>query len=123
MTQAKVKRTEPLPPRVPPALILFALMVAATIAAGVWAMQLLSDPTALPIRRVMVEGEFKHLTPEHVQSAVVSAVHGGFFGVKVDEIRSLLLDDPWIRRSQRNAEWRGTVGSFRPTLPNPRASD
>ena len=105
MTQAKPKQTEPSPPRLPLTLILFGLMIAATIAGMAWAVQMLSDPAALPIRRVMVEGEFKRLTPEHVQTAVVGAVHGGFFGVKVNEIRRLLLDDPWIRDANISRVW------------------
>ena len=61
------------------------VMVVATVIGMVWLARELSDPAALPIRRVMVEGEFKHLTTEHVQRAVVGAVHAGFFGVDVTD--------------------------------------
>jgi len=105
VSQAKPRQTEPAPPRVPPIMILFGIMVALTIAGVSWSWQMLSDPTALPIRRVMVEGEFKHLTPEHVQTVVVRAVHGGFFAVKVNEIRDELLIDAWIRDANISRVW------------------
>jgi len=71
----------------------------------VWLARELSDPAALPIRRVMVEGEFKHLTTEHVQRAVVGAVHAGFFGVDVTDIRRLLQDEAWIRDANVSRMW------------------
>jgi cell division protein FtsQ len=53
----------------------------------------------------MVEGEFKHLTTEHVQRAVVGAVHAGFFGVDVTDIRRLLQDEAWIRDANVSRMW------------------
>ncbi|CAN0506356.1 unnamed protein product, partial [Phaeothamnion confervicola] len=80
-------------------------MLLATLIGMVWLARELSDPAALPIRRVMVEGEFKHLTTEHVQRAVVGAVHAGFFGVDVTDIRRLLQDEAWIRDANVSRMW------------------
>jgi cell division protein FtsQ len=88
-----------------PTMVVFGLMLTATVAGVIWTAQVLSDPAALPIRRVMVEGEFGHLSPEHVQRAVAAAVDAGFFAVDVAEIRSLLLDEPWIRDANIRRVW------------------
>jgi cell division protein FtsQ len=88
----------------PPAVV-FVVMILATVVGLAWLVRELSDPAALPIRRVMVEGEFKHLTTEHVQHAVVDAVHAGFFGVDVADIRRLLQDEAWIRDANVSRIW------------------
>lgn len=105
MSHAVPKATEPVPPPVSPTTMIFLVMVVATVIGMVWLARELSDPAALPIRRVMVEGEFKHLTTEHVQRAVVGAVHAGFFGVDVTDIRRLLQDEAWIRDANVSRMW------------------
>ena len=105
MSHAVSKVTEPVPPSVSPTTIVFMVMFVATLIGVVWLARELSDPASLPIRRVMVEGEFKHLTTEHVQRAVVGAVHAGFFGVDVTDIRQLLQDEAWIRDANVSRIW------------------
>jgi len=105
MSHAVPKVTEPVPPPVAPTTVVFLIMIVATVIGMVWLARELSDPAALPIRRVMVEGEFKHLTTEHVQRAVVGAVHAGFFGVDVTDIRRLLQDEAWIRDANVSRMW------------------
>ena len=102
--QAKPKNSRA-PHALSPTRLLFGLMLLATVAGATWVSRILSDPAALPIRRVMVEGEFKHLNPEHLQAAVVEAVDGGFFGVDVADIRDVLLDEPWIRDATIRRVW------------------
>jgi len=106
MSQARAKVTTPPSPPISATVIAFCVMILATIAGLIWTASVLSDPAALPIRRVMVEGEFKHLSTELVQKAVVGAVHGGFFSVDVAEIRRLLAGrglDPGRQHQPRMA--------------------
>ena len=105
MSHAVPKTSEPKQPTMPPTMIAFVLMIVATVIGIGWIARELSDPAALPIRRVMVEGEFKHLTTEHVQHAVADAVHAGFFGVDVADIRDLLQDEAWIREANVSRMW------------------
>ena len=105
MSHALPKTSEPLPSVMSPTMVVFVFMIVATVIGMVWIARELSDPTALPIRRVMVEGEFKHLTTEHVQHAVIDAVHAGFFGVDVADIRRLLQDEAWIRDANVSRMW------------------
>jgi cell division protein FtsQ len=105
MSHAVPKVSEPLAPTMSPPAVVFVVMILATVVGLAWLVRELSDPAALPIRRVMVEGEFKHLTTEHVQHAVVDAVHAGFFGVDVADIRRLLQDEAWIRDANVSRIW------------------
>ena len=105
MSHAVAKTSEPMPPTMSPTMVVFVFMIVATVIGSAWIARELSDPAALPIRRVMVEGEFKHLTIDHVQHAVVDAVHAGFFGVDVADIRRLLQDEAWIRDANVSRMW------------------
>ena len=105
MSHAVPKTSEPKQSTTSLTLIAFVSMIVTTVIGIVWIARELSDPAALPIRRVMVEGEFKHLTTEHVQHAVADAVHAGFFGVDVSDIRDLLHDEAWIREANVSRMW------------------
>jgi cell division protein FtsQ len=85
--------------------IALAIMLATTIAGTAWLVAKFSDPAALPIQKVSVEGEFTHLDPDVLQAAVVDAVDAGFLGVNVAEIRERLLDEPWIREATIRRIW------------------
>lgn len=78
------------------ALWLGALCALALLAVAGYFARLVTDPTANPIRKITVEGDFVHLTQEHVQKIVSEAVHGGFFQVDVAAIRERILDEPWL---------------------------
>ena len=105
MSHAVAKTSAPMPPTMSLTMVVFVFMIVATVIGSAWIARELSDPAALPIRRVMVEGEFKHLTIDHVQHAVVDAVHAGFFGVDVADIRRLLQDEAWIRDANVSRMW------------------
>lgn len=104
MSQARLKVSEPR--RLPsPTILAFMIMLACTCGGVAWLVHAMSDPAALPIRKVAVEGEFLHLNPNHLQAVVVGAVNAGFFGVDVAEIRRILLDEPWIRDATIRRVW------------------
>ena len=105
MSHAVPKTSAPMPSLMSPTMLVFVFMIVATVIGIVWIARELSDPTALPIRRVMVAGEFTHLTTEHMQHAVSDAVHAGFFGVDVADIRRLLQDEAWIRDANVSRMW------------------
>jgi cell division protein FtsQ len=76
---------------------------------GGYLTQQLFDPHAFPIRKIAVEGEFHHLTSEHVQRLVSNAVHGGFFDVDVVNVRTRILDEPWIFDASVRRVWPDTI--------------
>jgi len=57
----------------------------------------LMDPHTLPIRHVVVQGDFRHLSLEGLQQRAAKVVSGGFFNVNVETIRNVLLQEPWIK--------------------------
>lgn len=104
MTQAKIRA--PAERSLPsPTALMFTFMLAATIGGFGWLTSALTDPAALPIRKVMVEGEFTHLVPDVLQEAVASSVNAGFFALDVTRIRRHLLDEPWIREATIRRVW------------------
>lgn len=92
-----------------PTIVGFVLMLMLTVFGISWVALALSDPSALPIRKVSVEGEFTHLDPEVLQGAVVDAVDAGFFGLDVGRIRQRLMDEPWIREAHIRRVWPDTL--------------
>ncbi|MEQ8233080.1 MAG: cell division protein FtsQ/DivIB [Gammaproteobacteria bacterium] len=88
-----------------PTVVVFSTILLATIGAIAWTVSALTDPTALPIRRVQVEGEFVHLDPAHLQDVVAAVVDAGFFRVDVARVRERLLEEPWIRDATIRRVW------------------
>ena len=54
------------------------------LGAGSW---LLAQPDTLPIKRVKVEGEFRHLAEQDVYNALGELTSGGFFNVDVHAVK------------------------------------
>lgn len=99
-----VKRTLP-----SPMLLSFAAMLLVTLVGLAWLGRAMSDPAAMPITKVLVEGEFVHLRPDIIQQAVEESVDGGFFKVDVEAIRQRLLNEPWIRAATIRRVWPQTL--------------
>lgn len=92
-----------------PLIFVVGLVAFCMIAYGGFLTQKLLDPAAFPIRKIAVEGEFQHLTAEHVQTVVSNAVNGGFFDVDVTKVRAHILDEPWIFDAAVRRVWPDTI--------------
>ena len=53
-------------------------------------------PGDFPIRKVKVDGDFRFLAPDQIETLVSAAVQGGFFEVDVQKIRTRILQEPWV---------------------------
>lgn len=85
-------------------------ILAVTILAGAgYFVQLVGDPAAFPIRKVKVEGDFRHLAPQYVEKLVSGAVNGGFFSVDVETIRQRILEEPWLYDVAVQRVWPDTI--------------
>ena len=105
MSQARIKAPVRRTSSVSPTLLVFGVMLVMTLTLLGWGALVYSDPAALPIRKVLVDGEFTHLDPEHLKAAVVESVDAGFFGLDVGRIQRRLLDEPWIRAASIRRVW------------------
>lgn len=104
MIQARVN--QPPESRLPSAtVVIFGVMLAMTAAAVMWTFHTINDPSAFPIEKVLVEGDFTHLDPPTLKLAVIDAVDAGFFGVDVSGIRARLLEEPWIHDATIRRVW------------------
>lgn len=92
-----------------PLIFVVGLLAFLMFGCGGYLIQWLLDPAAFPIRKIAVEGEFNHLTSEHVQRLVSDAVHGGFFDVDVAVVRARILDEPWILDAAVGRVWPDTI--------------
>jgi len=96
-------------PRRHPLLFVVGVVAFFMFAYGGFLTQQLLDPTAYPIRKIAVDGEFRHLTSEHVQTVVSKAVHGGFFDVDVGNVRARILDESWVFDAAVRRVWPDTI--------------
>ena len=65
----------------------------------------LVKPGDFPIRKVKVDGDFRHLAPGAIESLVSSAVQGGFFEVDVQKIRARIMREPWVQDATVTRAW------------------
>lgn len=107
--QARRNPAEEVPVRREPLLIVVGVLGFLMFAYGGFLTQQLLDPVAYPVRRIAVEGEFQHLTAEHVERVVSAAVVGGFFGVDVADVRRRILDEPWVFDASVRRVWPDTL--------------
>lgn len=58
-----------------------------------------------PVRNVRFEGEFKHVTQQELQAAVMSVVHGNFFLLNLDAVKARVESLPWVYKASVRRQW------------------
>ena len=81
------------------------LTLAAVIGGGRWLM----DPVNLPVELVTIEGEFRHITPADIETAISGSVTGGFLSLDVERIRRAAMTLPWVGDLSVRRVWPGSV--------------
>lgn len=72
----------------------------------------ISDPRTLPVRHVLINGEFVHVRPDVLQKAAEKVVRGGFFNVNVETVREEILREPWIQSVTVRRVWPDSLSLF-----------
>ena len=106
--QARLKQPElPLKQRMLPWLILSlqALLILVLGGAISWGVTWLRNPHNMPLRSVQIEGEFRKLSTNELQTAVASVMRGGFFTVNVDAVRRAAEALPWVASATVRRVW------------------
>lgn len=65
----------------------------------------MTAPDTLPIQRLVVEGEFIHVSREDVRTAVRPFVQSGFFGSDLATVQAAVLGVPWVAWAAVQREW------------------
>lgn len=80
-------------------------VLGATVAGVRW----LLLPQTLPIKRVLIGGQFQHLTAGQLQAAIANTVSGGFFTVKVGAVMQAAHTLPWVDTVSVRRIWPDTL--------------
>jgi cell division protein FtsQ len=85
------------------ATLLFALLfVLLTLAFGAdWLLR----TDNFTVRHVRFEGEFKHVTQQELQAAVMNVVHGNFFLLNLDAVKARVESLPWVYKASVWRQW------------------
>lgn len=85
------------------ATLLFALLfVLLTLAFGAdWLLR----TDNFTVRHVRFEGEFKHVTQQELQTAVMNVVHGNFFLLNLDTVKARVESLPWVYKASVWRQW------------------
>ncbi|WP_372523207.1 cell division protein FtsQ/DivIB [Sulfuricaulis sp.] len=85
------------------ALLLFALLF--LLLALAFGTDRLLRTDNFPVRNVRFEGEFKHVTQQELQAAVMSVVHGNFFLLNLDAVKARVESLPWVYKASVRRQW------------------
>lgn len=58
-----------------------------------------------PLRAVALTGDLAHVDAQAVHGQLAGRVAGNFFGVNLEQVRSLVAELPWVRRVEVRREW------------------
>ncbi len=86
--------------------LLLVNVVGGVLGLGIWQ---LAQPDTLPIQRVQVEGEFRHLARADVYAAIGEPASGGFFNVDVRAVKQAVEAMPWVERASVWRVWPDTL--------------
>ena len=85
------------------AVLLFALLFALLVL--VFGADWLLRTDNFPVRHVRFEGEFKRVTQQELESAVMDAVHGNFLLLDLDRVKARVESLPWVYRASVRRQW------------------
>jgi cell division protein FtsQ len=58
-----------------------------------------------PMHRLQVTGEFQHVADSAIREAVLPHVGGGFFAVRLGDVRSAVAALPWVKEVEVRKRW------------------
>lgn len=74
-----------------------------------WGFHWVMEPTTLPMGRVRIDGEIRHMPPDSLKQAVASQLTDSFFGLDLEQVRTTLEALPWVAQASVRRVWPGTL--------------
>lgn len=74
-----------------------------------WGWAKLHNPTVLPIRTVNIAGDYHHTATKELQKIITPYVETNFFAVNLWELKSRLLQSPWVADVSIAKVWPQTI--------------
>jgi len=91
---------------------LVVIVASALLFGGVWSV-FYSDNfsiDAFPIKKVTVNGSFKHVSQEQLKNKIVNHISGGFFSIDVFDIENRVEEMAWVKTASVRRIWPHTIG-------------
>lgn len=86
--------------------VIIVSFVSTGLGLGVW---LMTQPETLPIKRVTVKGEFRHLAEKDVYGTLGGLTSGGFFNVDVRAVKQAAESIQWVDSASVRRLWPETL--------------
>lgn len=69
-------------------------------------------PTLFPVDEVNIVGELKFLNKNEIEQVVRNNIAGGYFTVDLNNVRDVLLQQPWLKNVSLRRQWPATLNIF-----------
>lgn len=89
--------------------VFWAIVAVGCVIAGFYGWRWVQKPTSFPISRVIVQGQFSHVSPATLQKDIESQLKGGFFSLNLKEVRAAVEACPWVASVSFRRIWPGTL--------------
>ena len=79
--------------------------ITCVISTVVWLQGRIDIENIFPIEKVQIEGEFRYLSKQSLQTQALPYVRGGFFTVNLDDVRNAVIELPWVEDVSIRRYW------------------
>jgi cell division protein FtsQ len=62
-----------------------------------------------PISKLAVRAEFDHVSAEQIRAAAAPSLGGGFFAIRLDDLRRAVAQLPWVEHVEARKRWPDTI--------------
>ncbi len=69
-------------------------------------------PTVFPVDEVNIVGELKYLDKHEIEQVVRNNIAGGYFTVDLNNVREILMQQPWLKNVSLRRRWPATLNIF-----------
>lgn len=69
-------------------------------------------PTVFPVNEVNIVGELKFLNKNEIEQVVRNNIAGGYFTVDLNNVRDILMQQPWLKNVSLRRRWPATLNIF-----------